>query len=679
MRRLRIPATSLVLCCVGLGILLSAVARDPLGTPIAFGFTARQVMGSLLGGGILVVGALLATRIATGNAAKIRWLAALYFAVCAAIAVWYWPMQTASWALLGYVAAGCVLLPGVFGAVSLAAIVALHFLLTWVTDLKVGLTGLPLTVLDLEIALRNPAGLWDALSLPQWTRYVTTLVLTLVLLSWLAAGIVGTMNVIARRGWRTERGAIVTRCVSLCFLAALLSLQLDALYAAAAKDDSPTWQLEGVVRLAKTMGVLPFIAYSEHLESASTGDIYLTSNVAPPGPEQITAAVSRYMDFTSRPEPGTRLRPNILVLLAESTFDPGKVFRLQGPWNDYLFKPDPRTAALGLLRVNAMGGGTWITEFETIVGMDSRVFGYAGMYTHASLSPFVDRSIATYLRDHGYHTWAFFPHGGDFYNARNAYRHYGFETILDSIDMGRGPWMDSDRTVAASVVTALGPAPPAPFFGYALFIENHSPHQCRGTDARRFKVHFAGTKDFTPNCALDEYLRRLGSTTAAIKALADYLKDIEARTGRPFVLLVFGDHQPHTFSSTGGFQYDYRPLRVLADTRTTFFHIWSSDPYTRLHCCSEAPPAAMLPTLLSGFVATSADDVYLGINAWLYDHCGSDAIRRDFQEFMSRMGKRVVDRRTSSCKAAYEGALSWYRTAGVMRLGGDSATRHAAP
>ena len=199
---------------------------------------------------------------------------------------------------------------------------------------------------------------------------------------------------------RTERGAIVARCVSLCFLAALSRCSLTALYAAAATKDTPRGNSKASCAWQNTMGVLPFIVYSEHLESQSTGDIYLSSTPHRRDAEQITAAVSRYMQTSRRGRnPATRLRPNILVLLAESTFDPGKVFRLQGQWDDYLFKPKALTnGALGLLRVNAMGGGTWITEFETIVGMDSRVFGYAGMYTHASLSPFVHRSIATYLR-----------------------------------------------------------------------------------------------------------------------------------------------------------------------------------------------------------------------------------------------------------------------------------------
>jgi hypothetical protein len=153
-----------------------------------------------------------------------------------------------------------------------------------------------------------------------------------------------------------------------------------------------------------------------------------------------------------------------------------------------------------------------------------------------------------------------------------------------------------------------------------------------------------------------------------VRSLVDYLGGIEARTGRPFVLLVFGDHQPHTFASTGGFQYDYSALRKVADTRTTFFHFISSVPGRQLRCCPAVPSAAVLPTLLSGFVATSADDVYLGMNLWLHARCGSDSVQVDFGNFMERLNSRDVDRRTADCRKAYERALNGYRNSGVVRL-----------
>lgn len=600
-----------------------------------------------------------------------RWGGAVHLAAFALALAAVWPETTASWTLLGYVAAVCVLLPRPLGWLTLLGVATLHVLLTWISRVKAGLTGLPVTVLDIQIALANPSGLWDALGLPHWSRYLATVVVAVGCLSVPVAALLAVRRFVMRRARLGSGDAL--RVVVLCVLGLMIHLHLQVVYADAARDRT-TWQPENVAGLADRMGVLPFLAYSYRLESQSTGDIYGGDRDAvPPSAAELRDAVLGFMDFGTETEPSSRLLPNIVVVLAESTFDPGAVFRLKGEWNDELFREGESTAASGLLRVNAVGGGTWITEFETIVGLDSRLFGYSGMYSHASLSPFVDRSIATYLRDRGYHTWAFFPHGGEFYNARNAYRNYGFERILDSRDLGKGDWLENDVEMAASVAAAIGADPQQPFFGYVLFLENHAPHVCRTNDASAFPVRFADTADFEPNCALHEYLRRLGSTTVAVHSLLQFLGAIESRTGRPFVLLVFGDHQPHTFASTGGFHYDYAALRRVVDTRTTFFHFISSVPGRRLRCCSAVPSASVLPTLLSGFVATSADDVYLGTNLWLHARCGSDAVQVDFGNFMEQLNSRDVDRRTAECREAYERALVWYRESGVIRLGGEAS------
>jgi phosphoglycerol transferase MdoB-like AlkP superfamily enzyme len=599
-----------------------------------------------------------------------RWGIAAYLAALAVALASIWPETAATWTLLAYVAAACVLLPRPLGWLALSGIAGLHVLLTWISRVKAGLTGLPVTVLDIRIALANPAGLWDALSLPHWTRYVATAVIVLGCFGVLVAALLAGRRFL-RRGGRLGPGDAL-RVAALGVIGLMIHLHLQVVYADAARDNS-TWEPRNVAGLADRIGVLPFLAYSYRLESQSTGDLYgRDRDAVPPNAAELRNAVLDVVDFGKDADPAARLLPNIVVVLAESTFDPGAVFRLEGEWNDELFRAGESTAATGLLRVNAVGGGTWITEFETIVGLDTRLFGYAGMYSHASLSPFVDRSIATYLRDRGYHTWAFFPHGGEFYNARNAYANYGFENILDSRDLGKGDWLANDVGMASSVAETLGAEPQQPFFAYVLFLENHAPHDCGMDEGAAFPVRFADTGDFEPNCALHDYLRRLGSTTAAVRSLVGYLGAIEARTGRPFVLLVFGDHQPHTFASTGGFHYDYGPLRKLEDTRMTFFHFISSVPGRRLRCCATAPSAADLPSLLSGFVATSPDDVYLATNLWLHARCGSEAVQLDFGNFMEPLNSRDVDRRTAECREAYVRALASYRRAGVVRLGGDA-------
>ena len=145
------------------------------------------------------------------------------------------------------------------------------------------------------------------------------------------------------------------------------------------------------------------------------------------------------------------------------------------------------------------------------------------------------------------------------------------------------------------------------------------------TTVAQMPVRFADTLDFEPNCTLHEYVRRLRSTEAAMAKVEGYLRDLEARDGRPWVLMVYGDHQPFTFTGTHMVRYDFGPFRTSAPETETFYHVRASDPM-RLRCCLREVPATLLPTLLSAFVSQGPRDLYLGVNLWLHERCGYDAV-----------------------------------------------------
>jgi hypothetical protein len=139
---------------------------------------------------------------------------------------------------------------------------------------------------------------------------------------------------------------------------------------------------------------------------------------------------------------------------------------------------------------------------------------------------------------------------------------------------------------------------------------------------------------FEQNCELNEYLKRAASTSDAFELVLNQLRQIETRTGRPFVLLVYGDHQPWSFTkgiysvaggtaAEGGFN-DYSGVRTGADGYQTVFHLLASDRTVIRNRFTQPPPAALLPTLASAFVATSYDDLYLPINFLAFASCGSD-------------------------------------------------------
>ena len=148
-----------------------------------------------------------------------------------------WPIQSATWAMLGFVAAGSVLLPAPFGMVTLAGVLALQLLLSWINSVKIGLTSLPLTILDVRIALANPAGLWDALALPHWTRHAATFVVAVAALSWFIAGLVAAARFVASYRTRASTRDPLLRLAAICVVAILGLSRLEALYADAALDN----------------------------------------------------------------------------------------------------------------------------------------------------------------------------------------------------------------------------------------------------------------------------------------------------------------------------------------------------------------------------------------------------------------------------------------------------------
>jgi hypothetical protein len=140
------------------------------------------------------------------------------------------------------------------------------------------------------------------------------------------------------------------------------------------------------------------------------------------------------------------------------------------------------------------------------------------------------------------------------------------------------------------------------------------------------------------------------------------------------VLLVFGDHQPYSFTDAGA-KFDFDALRTDTAKNVTFFKLLSSAP-NKLRCCFNEVPATLLPTLVSALAARGPGDVYLGVNLWLHQRCGVGAmgtrtlgpISQSRQTGPTGEHGRVEDAKATDCANAYAQALTAYRRAGIMRM-----------
>jgi phosphoglycerol transferase MdoB-like AlkP superfamily enzyme len=243
--------------------------------------------------------------------------------------------------------------------------------------------------------------------------------------------------------------------------------------------------------------------------------------------------------------------PDIVAILEESTFDPTMLKICTLPvCKRRMFEADGRTRAHGPLTVHVWGGGTWTSEFALLTGLNHNTFGEAGLYAPYNLAPRVNFTLPDVLHAAGYRVIAIYPMTGDFINARNAYKFYGFDKFYDGQDYGLS-WESPDSDlmqvfdrIYAGETKTIGKQP---LFVMMLTLRQHGPHmtplneQAPPFDKPLFPNRFK-PKDLDDwlNLNLDNYLFRLAGSDAAITHIEKTLLDSD----RPTVLFHFGDHQP---------------------------------------------------------------------------------------------------------------------------------------
>jgi phosphoglycerol transferase MdoB-like AlkP superfamily enzyme len=460
----------------------------------------------------------------------------------------------------------------------------------------------------------------------------------------------------SRAETRTRSSSFVLNAVTL--LVVLIAAQISLarygrfVHANLSTNEPKLWQDVwfpwNQVVLSRKLGLVEYVAFSFFAANERT-NISLEHG---PGPTigELRLVAAEFVNGSVHPS--KTLLPNIVFFHAESTFNPTLAFRLSTRIELPLWSKQSETRALSPLRVNVIGGGSWVTEFEVITGVDSRIFGYQGFYTNYYIAPKIKNSFVQYLVRKGYNTAAFYPIEGSFYNAEKAFKSYGFKKFIDGRAL-RLPedWASLiDREIIEAVVEHGAFEGSEPFFYFISTSENHGPHPCRSFKSeQQFLTKFAAPVSFEKNCQLNEYLRRAISTSDAFELVLKRLKQIERQTGRPFVLLVYGDHQPWSFvqgdwdwvknagvgfsdgiySIAGGTAADrgsknFSGIGTNADGYQTFFHLLASENTVVRSRFTKPPPASLLPTLVSAFVATSYDDLYQPINFLAFASCGSD-------------------------------------------------------
>lgn len=241
-------------------------------------------------------------------------------------------------------------------------------------------------------------------------------------------------------------------------------------------------------------------------------------------------------------------KPDIFMVLDESAFDPRDLgLPAQTGLNEYF---SPAKGLSGALNVMVHGGGTWVTEFSAMTGLDTRSFGDKSYFLPVLMAGRVKHSLMTHLKSLGYETIVVYPVKGAFMNAENNYRALGADKFIGwSAEQHPGSvWMTQDRQLyegaleqAAEVKRASG----KPVFVAVITIHNHGPHsESAAADQRDEQVHawLAQNAPGDEMAPYREFYRRLR------RNVEDYgwFKQEYARRfpQSPLVIGHYGDHQP---------------------------------------------------------------------------------------------------------------------------------------
>ena len=348
-----------------------------------------------------------------------------------------------------------------------------------------------------------------------------------------------------------------------------------------------------------------------------------TEAKVPSTPSNVDRSIKWTIDTPTQAPPK---RPDVVAILEESTFDPHMLDVCTIPQCDLgMFQNGPYTRASSPLVVHTFGGGTWTSEFALETGLADVLFGNAGLYAPYSLAPRVKYSLPRAFKAAGYRVIAIYAHSGEFLNARNAYANYGFDTFHDGTDHGLG-WENTDADLLdvfrQIYSTETEAHPDQPLFIFTLTLHQHGPHMTPleqlppPFDKPLFPGKFkpAALDDWL-NLNLGNYLQRAALSSQMIESMRKLLWG----SGRPTVLMHFGDHQPSFDGAMNVIPKTVPKTAGKNDSRITYYRLLTSFPRPAMKAW-DALDIVYLGSMLLDAAGVPKDAFYQA-NSLLRDRC----------------------------------------------------------
>ncbi|MDI9469737.1 MAG: LTA synthase family protein [Bacillota bacterium] len=237
------------------------------------------------------------------------------------------------------------------------------------------------------------------------------------------------------------------------------------------------------------------------------------------------------------------VRPDVIVIMNEAFSDPAVLAEFTTN-RDYMpfFRSLTENTIRGFAEVSIVGGNTATSEFEFLTG-DSMYWLPAGSIAFQQYINAEMPGIVSLMNDLGYRTVGLHPYHAKGWDRQRVYGQLGFQeavfldgfrhrsklrnyvtdaAVYDEIDIYRQTSTDAE-----------------PLFAFAVTMQNHGSYSA---EFDNFKHDLQG---LTPraNRFFDTYLSLIERSDQALEQFIGRLE----KSGRPTILLFFGDHQPNEY------------------------------------------------------------------------------------------------------------------------------------
>jgi len=241
------------------------------------------------------------------------------------------------------------------------------------------------------------------------------------------------------------------------------------------------------------------------------------------------------------------------------------------------------------MRVQTFGGGTWLTEFAILTGLNSNDFSFRKNSVYYVVAPHIQTSLFKELNDNGYYTVVLSPMGYANYSAGPSYTSFGMQQFLMPQDLGyqadkkKNLWKIPTKDLLDNVKTILETHTDKPLFIFVLSMNEHGPYDPEHAD------NYQLGKDITDQQfvgRLNDYLSRIEPLNSATQDFNNYI----SQRNNPTLFVYFGDHQPDL--RWGG---DYK-TKLKHANYITQYTLSSNYPITLEH--NEVTDASLLSGLI---------------------------------------------------------------------------------